>query len=206
MSKQHLPVASHASFDPKTSGTECPNQVPGNCRISLSWGEESQGSSGVMFVQQELLAESWHRAENKSLDSHRLCSLAQHGFLCLLQKRELEAMSFPVLASWGFMMTLSRWSLPSRLLQFLHMAIGILIKIKVAQNVTLATFQVLSSHVGLEAQRKRHGNRIGRTWLLSNKKQGPVVEMFRSRPEGHPGDTETQPFCRHFFRWGSVRR
>lgn len=95
-------------------------------------------------------------------DSHGLCSLVPQGLLCLLQKEELEAMFFPVLASWDFM-TLSRCSLPDHLLQcpilWLHTVACVLTKIKVTQNVTLTTFQGLSSHSGLVAPHKRHQHR-----------------------------------------------
>lgn len=63
-------------------------------------------------------------------------------------------MSFPVLAFWDIM-TSWKWSLPYHLLQcpiqWLHKVVRMLMKIKVTQNVTLATFQGLSSHMGLAA-------------------------------------------------------
>lgn len=83
------------------------------------------------------------------------------------------------------MRTLSQWSLPYHLLQcptlWLHVAIGILIKIKVAQNVTLATFQVLSSHVGLEAQHKRHRCRNSIRNLDSEQQESKALWLKGSR-------------------------
>jgi hypothetical protein len=62
------------------------------------------------------------------------------------------------------------------------------IKIKVTQNVTLATFQGLSSHVRLVAPARGTSTETGPEDLGAKQQEpkGLVVEMFLSRSEGQP--------------------